>query len=82
MDPIHGDKLLQVSLQLDAILETLAGIKESIERRDPPVMVEDYFGILVAFERITEANQRLSKIAEDWNHKEKVKNKSKFALNP
>ena len=64
MGAIYEDKLLEISNKLDPILKTLACIKETMEQTGPSVLVDDYFNILVAFERINEAKERLGKIAE------------------
>ena len=70
MGAIYEDKLLEISTKLDPILNTLACIKETIERTGPPVLVDDYFNILLAFERIGEAKERLGKIGEKQKQKE------------
>ena len=62
MGAIYEDKLLEISNKLDPILNTLACIKETMERTEPSVLVDDYFNILVAFQRINEAKERLGKI--------------------
>ena len=64
MEPIYEVKLLEISNELGAILNTLACIKETTEQAGPSVLVDDYFNISVAFERINEAKERLEKIAE------------------
>ncbi len=64
MDPIYGGELLKISNTMDPILKTLARIKETMERAGPSVLVDDYFDILFAFERINEVKERLGKIAE------------------
>ena len=64
MGAIYEDRLLEISNKLDPILNTLACIKETMERTGPSALVDDYFNILVAFERINEAKERLGKIAE------------------
>jgi hypothetical protein len=64
MEAIYEARLLEISNKLDPILNTLACIKETMERTGPSVLVDDYFNILVAFERINQAKERLGRIAE------------------
>ncbi len=63
MDAIQGDRLLGISEALDPILTSLASVRTEIERAKPSVLVDHYFSILVAFERIQEARERLVKVA-------------------
>jgi len=64
MEPIRDDTLLNICNKLDPILKTLSCFKEMMERAGPAALVDDYFNILVAFERINEAKERLGKIVE------------------
>jgi hypothetical protein len=64
MDPICDDKLLNICNKLDPIFKAMACIKETMGQAGPSVLVDDYFNISVAFERINEAKERLGKIAE------------------
>jgi len=58
----YKDKPLEISDKLDPILNTLTCLKERMEGTGP--RVDDYFNILVAFQRINEAKERLGKIVE------------------
>ncbi len=69
MGAIYKDKLLEISTKLDPILNTLVCIKEMMEGTKPSVLVDDYFDVLVVFDRITEVKERLGKIAEKQKQK-------------
>ncbi len=74
MDPLEEDKqFFQVCTQLDSILETLATMREKIERTKTSVLVDNFFSILLAHARINEAKKRLLKLAEDQKQKEALK---------
>ncbi len=70
MVPIYGHKLADISDRLVPLLESLIDIKRTLEVTKNPALVSDYFGILVAFDRINEAKERLLKIAEEREGKE------------
>ena len=70
MGPIYDDTLLNICNKLGPILNTLACIKETMERAGASVLVDDYFNISVAFERINEGKERLGKIAEKQKQEE------------
>jgi hypothetical protein len=78
MEPIRDDKLLNICNKLDPILKTLGCFKETMERIGPSVLVDDYFNILVAFERINEAKERLGKIVEKQKQEEGRRGKHGF----
>ena len=81
MDAIQGDRLLGISRALDPILTSLASIRTEIERAKPSVLVDHYFSILVAFERIQEARDRLVKVAEQQKEKAARGRKSLMPFN-
>ena len=70
MGTIYEGKLLEITNKLDPILNTLACIKETMERTDPSVLVDDYFNILVAFQGINQAKEKLQKIVAKEKQKE------------
>ncbi len=81
MDAIHGDKLRGISEALDPILTSLASIRTEIERAKPSVLVDHYFSILVAFQRIQEARERLIKVSAEQKEKEAQRKKSHLPFN-
>jgi hypothetical protein len=68
MGPIYEGQLLNICNKLGPILKAMACIKETMEGAS--VLVDDYFNILVALERINEAKERLGKIAEKQKKEE------------
>jgi hypothetical protein len=64
MSEMYQEKLVMVVDSLEGISRTLVGVKEAIEQARPSPVVDDYFQILVALERINEAKERLMKISE------------------
>ncbi len=81
MDRIEGDKLFQISSQLESVIEALASVREKIERRGASGLVDEYFEILIALQRISEAKERLVKVAEDQKQKEGAKRERLFTIN-
>ncbi len=73
MDPIEADMLSYFGRRLDPVLNTLMSIKQDMECTGAPFLIEPYFGILVAFEKITEAKGQLLKIAEEQEKRKKLK---------
>ena len=49
---------------LEGISRTLARVREAMEQVGPSPVVDDYFEILVAQERVNEAKDRLKKASE------------------
>ncbi len=80
MEAIQGDRLLGIGEALDPILTSLGSIRTEIERAKPSVLVDHYFSILVAFERIQEARERLLKVAADQKEAERERKKPIFSL--
>ncbi len=81
MEPIDGhEQFFQLCSQLDSILETLASMRDKIERIKSSVSVDDFFSILLAYERINEAKERLLKIAEEREKKERLEREPRFSL--
>ncbi len=81
MEPIDGNQqFFRLCSQLDPILETLASMRDKIERIKSLVSVDDFFSILLAYERINEAKERLLKIAEEREKKERLEREPRFSL--
>ncbi|MBU1207247.1 MAG: hypothetical protein KKH04_10010 [Proteobacteria bacterium] len=47
---------------LGAVAQTLACIKEAMERTRPAVLVDEYYQVLFALARINEVGERLEKV--------------------
>ncbi len=81
MDPLEGDKqFFQLCSQLDSVLETLASMREKIERARTSILVDDFYSILLAHARINEAKERLLKLAEEQKQKEALKREQRFSI--
>ncbi len=81
MDAIQGDRLLGISEALDPILKSLGSIRTEIEGAKAPALIDHYFSILVAFERIQEARERLVKVAGEQKDTEARRKKSHLPFN-
>ena len=69
MDQKTGEDLFEITGRLDPILKTLTSIRKEIERTKPSILIDHYFGILVACRHINETKVILAKIAQGSKHK-------------
>lgn len=64
MNALWREKLAVLLNNLEAARKTLVCLKEMMERTKPLVLVDEYFQVLFALERVNEARGRLGKLLE------------------